>query len=100
MPIRGKTNKQTNNNKKKKKTSAQISPYTQLTGPTLEGQTTKGKKEFILEAWEKETVNTISLQKWGGGWSEKYFTNEAPTRNTGIQINKEEIGKLSEKISE
>jgi len=64
LPTKGKTNKQTKN-------SAQISPYmklTQTTGPTLGGQT-KRKKEFnllqgknstFLEAWEKETSNTIS----------------------------------------
>jgi len=53
LPIRGKTNKN----------SAQISPYmklTETTGPTLEGQKSKGKKEFNLEAWKKETSNTIS----------------------------------------
>ena len=40
LPIRGKTNKQTNKN------SAQISPYkfTQTTGPTLGGQKPKGRK--------------------------------------------------------
>ena len=49
--------KQTNKN------SAQISPYTKLTqatGPTLGGKKKKRKKEFNLEAWEKETSNTIS----------------------------------------
>ena len=44
---------------------------TQTTGPTLGGQT-KRKKEFnlpqgnnstFLEAWEKETSNTITLKK-------------------------------------
>ena len=34
---------------------------TQTTGPALGGQKgTKRKKEFNLEAWEKETSNTIS----------------------------------------
>ena len=53
LPIRA---KQTNKN------SAQISPYTNLTqttGPILGGQKPK-EKEFNLEAWEKETSNTIS----------------------------------------
>ena len=61
-------NKQTN----KQQSSAQISHYTKLTqttGPTLGGQKPKGrkklafkkrKKEISLEAWEKETSNTIS----------------------------------------
>ena len=51
LPIRRKTNKQTK--------TQHISPYkklTQTTGPTLEGETKK-KKEFNLEAWEKETSN-------------------------------------------
>ena len=34
---------------------------------------TKRKKEFNLEAWEKETSNTISLKKKK---VEKYYTNE------------------------
>ena len=52
LPIRGKTNKQTN--------SAQFSLYTKLTqttGPILGGQKAKREKEFKLEAWEKETSN-------------------------------------------
>ena len=45
LPIRGKTNKQTNN-------SAQISPYTKLTqttGPILGGQKPKGRKNSTLK---------------------------------------------------
>ena len=45
LPIRGKTNKQTNN-------SAQISPYrklTQTTGPTLGGQKPKGRNNSTLK---------------------------------------------------
>ena len=36
---------------------------------------TKRKKEFNLEAWEKETSNTISLKKKNEK-AEKYYTNE------------------------
>ena len=46
LPIRGKTNKQTNKN------SAQISPYsklTQITGPTLGRQKPKGRKNSTLK---------------------------------------------------
>ena len=46
LPIRGKTNKQTNKN------SAQISPYmklTQTTGPNLGGQKPKGRKNSTLK---------------------------------------------------
>ena len=49
-------------NKQQQQNSAQISPYanlTQTTGPPLVGQKPK-KKECSLEAWEKETSNTIS----------------------------------------
>ena len=35
---------------------------------------TKRKKEFNLEAWEKETSNTVSLKK--NEKAEKYYTNE------------------------
>ena len=57
---------------------------------------TKRKKEFNLEARERETSNTISLKK------KKKQQNTAQTkeqtRNTHIQINEEEIGKLPEKV--
>ena len=60
------TNNTTTEIKTNKQTKTQhISPYkklTQTTGPTLEGETKK-KKEFNLEAWKKETSNTISLKK-------------------------------------
>ena len=55
------------------------------------------KKEFNLEAWEKETSNTISSKKNNSEKTEKYYTNEVQTRNTKVQINEEEIGKLPEK---
>ena len=35
---------------------------TQTTEPTSSGLETKRKKEFALEAWEKETSNEISLK--------------------------------------
>ena len=49
----------------------------------------------MLEAWEKETSNTISLEK--NEKSEKYYKNEEQTRNTEVQLNEGEIGKLPEK---
>ena len=78
LPIRGKTNKQT-------KTQHRSHPIgsLQTTGPTLGGQT-KSKKEFnllqgknstFLEAWEKETSNTVTLKK-NNEKAEKYCTNE------------------------
>ena len=57
---------------------------TQTTGPTLGGQT-KRKKEFnlpqgknstFLEAWEKETSNTIIKNNNNNEKAEKYYTNE------------------------
>ena len=58
-------------NKETNKNSAQISPFTkftQSTGPNLGGQKQNGKKNStffkeistFLEAWEKETTNTIT----------------------------------------
>ena len=55
----------------------------QTTEPTLGGQKPKGrKKEFLqgknstfLEAWEKETSNTVSLKKKKEK-AEKYYTNK------------------------
>ena len=44
-------------------------------GTKLRRAETKRKKEFILEAWEKETSNTISLKK-NNEKAEKYCTNE------------------------
>ena len=53
LPIRGKTNKQ-------------ISPYTDAYTnhwTNLRKEEAKRNKEFGLEAWEKETSNTISQKK-------------------------------------
>ena len=46
-------------NKQKLSTNLTLYKLTQTTGPTLGGQKQK-KKEFNLEAWEKETPNIIS----------------------------------------
>ena len=90
MPIRGKTYKQ--------KIKDKSHPILSLNKPlaNLRKAETKTKKEFNLEAWEKETSNTISffLKK-------KRQRNTAQmkeqTRNTEVQINEEEIGNLPEK---
>ena len=66
--------KQTSKQQQQQK-SVQISPYTNLTqttGPTLGGKKPK-KKDFSLEAWEKETSNTISWKKEN---ADKYYMNE------------------------
>ena len=50
----------------------------------------QGKNSTFLEAWEKDTSNTITLKKM------KIQRNTAQmkeqTRNTEVQINEEEIG--------
>ena len=61
---------------------------------------TTGEFNF-LEAWEKETSNTITLKKKKRKKEKKRQRNNAQmkeqTRNTEIQINEEEMGKISEK---
>ena len=57
---------------------------------------TKRKREFNFEAWEKETSNTISLKKRMKRQRNTTQLKEQ-TRNTEVQINEEEIGKLPEK---
>ena len=62
----------------------------------LRGAETKRRKEFNLEAWEKETSNTVSLKKIMKRQRNTAQMKEQ-TRNTGVQISEEEIGKLLEK---
>ena len=53
------------------------------------------KKEFNLKAWEKETSTTITKQIMK---RQRNITQmKEQTRNTEVQINGEEIGKLPEK---
>ena len=74
LPIGGKANKQQQQQKPNQKNPAQISPCMKLTNhwTNLWRAETKRKKEFnllqgknsiFLEAWGKETSNTISLKK-------------------------------------
>ena len=67
LPIRGKTNKQ--------KLSKNLSLYEGYTNhwTNLKRTETKRKKEFSLEAWEKETSNPINKNNEK---AEKYYTNE------------------------
>ena len=83
LPIRGKTNKQTN----KQKLSTNPTLYEAYTNhwTNFRRAETKRKKEFNLETWEKETSNTYTTQM------------KEQTRNTEVQINEEEIGRLPEK---
>ena len=69
MPIRGKTNKQ--------KLSTNLTLYEAYTNQwtNLRRAKSKRKKEFSVEAWEKETSNIVSLKKKNEK-AEKYSTNE------------------------
>ena len=59
----------------------------------------QGKNSTFLKAWEKETSKTISLKKLIKRQRNTTQMKEQ-TRNTEVQINEEEIGKLREKNSE
>ena len=71
---------------------------TQSYWTSLRRAETKRKKEFNLEAWEKETSKTVSKTII---IIMKRQRNTTPmkeqTRNTEVQIHEKEIGKLSEK---
>ena len=71
---------------------------TQTTGLNRRAET-KRKKEFNPDTWEKETSNTISKKKKKEEKKRQRNTTQTKeqTRNTEIQINEEEIGKLPEK---
>ena len=91
MPIRGKTYKQ-------RKFSTNLTLYEAYTNHwnNLRRVEDKRKKEFNLEAWEKETSNTVSLNKNNERKRNNTLMKEQ-TRNAEVQINEEEIGKLPEK---
>ena len=57
---------------------------------------TKRKKEINLEAWEKETASTIK-KKIKMKTQRSTAQMKEQTRNTEVQIDEEEIGKLLEK---
>ena len=90
MPIRGKTYKQ-------RKFSTNLTLYEAYTNHwnNLRRVEDKRKKEFNLEAWEKETSNTVSLKKKKRQRNTMQMKEQA--RNTEVQLNEKEIGKLSEK---
>ena len=90
LPMRGKTNKQ--------KLSTNLTLYKAYTNhwTNLRSAETKRNKEFNLEAWEKETSNTVSLKTIMKRQRNSAQMKEQ-TRNTEVQINEEEIGKLPEK---
>ena len=94
--------KQTNNN------SAKISPYRKLTqtaGPNLGGQKPKGRKNstFFKERVQlslkpgKKRPQTQQLKKLIMKRQRNTTQMKEQIRNTEVQINEEEIGKLPEK---
>ena len=71
LPIRGKTNKQ--------KLNTNFTLYKAYTNhwTNLRNTETERKKEFNLEAWEKETSSTVRLKNNNNNEkAEKYYTNE------------------------
>ena len=91
LPIRRKTNKQ--------KLSTNLTLYEAYTNhwTNLRRAETKRKKKFNLEAWEKETSNTISKNNILKRQRNNTQMKEQ-TRNTEVPINEEVIGKLPEKV--
>ena len=71
MPIRGKTDKQT-------KFSSNLTLYKAYTNhwTNLRRAETKKKNKCSLEAWEKETSNSISEKKKNHEKAGNYYTNE------------------------
>ena len=87
LPIRGKTNKQ--------KLSTKLTLYeTHINHWTKlrRAETLQGKNSTLLEAWEKDT-NTINFKKMKKQRNIAQMNEQ--TRNTEVQINEEEIGKLT-----
>ena len=84
--------KQTN----KQKLSTYLTLYEAYTShwTNLRRAETKRKKEFNLEAWEKETSNTIIKKIIIMKRQRNTTQMKEQTRNTEVQINEEEIGKL------
>ena len=69
---------------------------TQTTGPTLGGQKPKGRKNSTLNPG-KRRPQTQSLKKKIMKRQRNTTQMKEQTRNTEVQINEEEIGKLPEK---
>ena len=68
---------------------------TQTTGPTLRGQKPKGRKNSVLKSGKRRPQTQLVKKKMK---RQRNITQmKEQTRNTEIQINKEEIGKLPEK---
>ena len=89
MPIRGKTNKQ------KLRTNLTLKEAYTTHWTNLRRAETKRKKEFNLEAWEKETSghNKLKIMKRQRNTTQM----KEQIKNTEFQVNEEEISKPPEK---
>ena len=98
LPIRGETNKQnlsTNLTLYEAHTNNWINLRRAETKRKKEFNLIQGKNSTFLEAWKKEISNTINFFK---KWKDRNTAQmKEQTRNTEVQINEEEIGKLPEK---
>ena len=90
MPIRGKTNKQ------KLSTNLTLCEADTNHGPTLGGQKPKGRKNSTLKPG-KRRPQTQQVKKKIMKRQRNTTQMKEQTRNTEVQINEEEIGKLPEK---
>ena len=91
LPIRLKTSKQT----KELSTNLTLCKAHTNLWTNLSRAKTKRQKELNLEGWEKKTSNTINFFKKMKRQRNATQMKEQ-TRNTEVQINEEEIGKLPE----
>ena len=69
---------------------------TQTTAPTLGGQKPKGRKNTAWKPGKRRLSNTVSFKKIMKRQRNTAQMKEQ-TRNTEVQVNEEEIGKLPEK---
>ena len=72
---------------------------TQTTGPTLGGQKPKGRKNSTLKPGKRRPQTQLLFKKERKKMKRQRNTTQMKeqTRNTEVQINEEEIGKLPEK---
>ena len=86
--------------RKNKQNSAQISLYTkltQITRPSLGEQKPKGRKNSILKPRKRRPKTQLKKKKRIMKSQRNTTQMKEQTRNTEVQINEEEIGKLPEK---
>ena len=95
FPIRGKTNIGTKTQHKSHPIQSSHKPLDQPEEQKPKGRKNSTFNSTFLQAWEKETSNTITKQIMKRQRNTKQVKER--TSNTEVQINEEEIGKLPEK---